>query len=327
MIRPSQELEAVVRRWMDAMNRRDYATAANLFLRSPYGRYVGSDGHEWWQGTDFVDAYGAHQSEMAEYYIDVEELEAFEAGDIGWAAVKTVTTFTGLEPRTQRWTFILVLDSGIWKIVQSHNSFAVPNQEVMGVEMTRSLQDLLRSIGVVASADIRDAVRQGTVSLMFTDLVRSTEAAAVVGDENWARLIEWHNDTIRSITEANGGTLVKTLGDGAMAAFDSVRQAGRSAFAIQEAFAARTEPPEMLVRIGLHVGDVVLTDDDYLGNAVNKAARIAAAAEGGEVVVSSAVRSLLGDDAEFSFEDPRTVRLKGLEGLQEVIRMLPKKAS
>ncbi len=83
--------------------------------------------------------------------------------------------------------------------------------------------------------------------------------------------------------------------------------------------------PAMKIRIGLHVGDVVLTDDDYLGNTVNKAARIAAAARGGEIVASSSVRSLLGDDPEFGFGEIQTVHLKGIEGLHEVAQVLPSK--
>ena len=325
VIKESAELVAVATRWVDAMKRRDFATAANFFLRSTHGRYVGTDSHEWWQGTAYIDAYAPHQEEMPEFFIDVQEIEAFDAGEFGWAAVRTLRTFEGLEPRPLRFTFVFLLDSGIWRIVQFHNSFAVPNPEVMGVELTRSLEDLLASIGLNVAAEIRSTVRQGTVTLVFTDIEGSTEMAAEVGDEGWAMVIDWHDKTIRNIIEANSGTLVKMLGDGAMAAFESVRQAARSAFEIQLAFAERTEPPAMKVRIGLHVGDVVLTEDDYLGNTVNKAARIAAAAGGGEVVASSSVRSLLGDDPEFGFGEVYTVRLKGIEGLHEVALMLPGK--
>ena len=143
----------------------------------------------------------------------------------------------------------------------------------------------------------------------------------------WAKIIEWHDTTIRNLVEAGGGTLVKTLGDGAMAAFESVREAARSAFEIQQAFTERTERPAVKIRIGLHVGDVVLTEDDFLGNTVNKAARITAAARGGEIVASSSVRALLGDDPEFGFGEIHMVQLKGIEGAHEIARMLPGKPS
>lgn len=328
MFKESPELIAVATRWVHAMNQRDFQTAANLFHRSEFGRYIGTDSHEWWRGTTYVDAYPHLEEELPEVFLlDVQELEAFEAEGVGWAAVRTLTTFGSEEPIPLRLTFVFVLDSGIWRIVQSHVSVTRPNPEVVGVEMTRGLEDLLASIGTGVEDEVRSSVRQGTVTLVFTDIEGSTELAAEVGDAVWAKAIEWHDSTIRNIVEGGSGTLVKTLGDGAMAAFESVREAARSAFEIQRTFAERTEPPAMEIRIGLHVGDVVLTEDDYLGNTVNKAARIAAAARGGEVVGSSSVRSLLGDDPEFRFGEIHTVQLKGIEGLHDIAQMLPGKPS
>lgn len=322
MIRDSPELAAIARRWVDAMNRRDYETVAALFLRSEHSRYIGSDSHEWWRGPAYIDAYSAHQEEMPDYVIEVEELEAFETGQFGWAAIRTLTTFVGLAPRPLRFTFVFVLDSGFWRISQTHLSFAVPNPEVMGVEMTKSLEDLLASVRPELEESIRAVFRQGTVTLVFTDIESSTELAGQIGDAAWATVVDWHDRTIRDVVESRGGTLVKTLGDGAMAAFDSVRQAARSALAIQQAFGERNEQPILRTRVGIHVGDVVVTEDDYLGTTVNKAARIAAAAQGGEIIASDTVRSLLADDPEFRFEDPQTVRLKGIEGVHEVARLI-----
>jgi len=279
MIEKSPELAAIAARIMDNLNRRDFASIANLFLPTPHGRYIGTDGHEWWHGTDYIAAYPTRQDEMPDYVVAVLEVEGFQAGGVGWAAVRTMTTFSNLEPRSARFTFVFVLESGFWRIVQHHASFEVPNPEVMGVEMTESLEDLLASMR--AGADLRGLVRQGTITLLVTDVESSTELAAAAGDERWAEIIDWHDATIRRIVEDCGGTVVKTLGDGAMAAFDSVRGAARSAIAIQRAFAERTEPPELLIRIGLHVGDAVFAEDDFMGSTVNKAARVAAAARGG----------------------------------------------
>ncbi len=323
MIEESAELVAVSRRWVDAMNRRDFQTAANLFLRSGHGRYVGTDAHEWWKGVDYITAYAAHQDELPAFFIDVQEIEGFEFGELGWAAVRTLTSFEGEEPRSLRFTFVFLLDSGFWRIVQTHSSFAVPNPEVMGVEMTRSLSDLLASIGPNVGTDLDTRLREGTVTLLFTDMEDSTELARRLGDEHWTKVIDWHDSTIRQIVEAHGGIVVKTLGDGAMAAFESVREAARSALAIQRAFAEREDPPELLVRAGLHVGDAIFTEDDYMGNTVNKTARIASAAAGGEIVASTAARFLLEDDPEFQFGDVRTLQLKGLDGLHEIAELTP----
>ena len=320
--RPSEELKSVVKRWIDAMNARDYVSAANIFLRDDAFRYIGSDEHEWWAGSAPIDAYEQHQNEMPPYHIQVEESEAYEAGSVGWAALRTTITFEGLAPRSLRWTFVFVLDAGIWRIAQVHDSVAVPNPEVMGIEMTKSLADLLGAIGAQAQDAIRASVRQGTVTLVFTDIEGSTELAAAVGDALWADTISWHDAAIRRIAEECGGTVVKTLGDGAMLVFQSVRDAARAATAIQDTVSQRSEAPELKLRIGMHIGDAVSAEGDYLGTAVNKAARVAASAEGGQIVASSAARALLDDDAGFEFGEPRLLGLKGIEGLHEISELL-----
>ncbi|HSM01396.1 MAG TPA: adenylate/guanylate cyclase domain-containing protein [Acidimicrobiia bacterium] len=321
-IRPSEELKSVVTRWVDAMNERDFATAANLFLRTDAFRYVGSDAHEWWSGPNPIDSYERRQSEMPGYVIHVEELEAYEMDSVGWAALLTTTTFEGLSERCLRWTFVFVLDSGIWRIVQIHDSFTVPNVEVMGVEMTKSLEDLLGPLGGRLEDAVRATVRQGTVTLLFTDIEGSSELAQEVGDADWATVVRWHDDTIRAIVERAGGSVVKTLGDGAMIAFESVRDAARAAGEIQRAIAQRSESPGLRLRMGIHTGDAVSAEGDYIGTAVNKAARVAASASGGQIMASSAARALLEDDAQFAFGERRVVELKGIGGLHEISELV-----
>lgn len=317
-LKPSSELEAVARRWVVAVRERDFETAANLFYRGDEGRYIGSDSHEWWRGPTFVDVFPQHQDELPEITMEIEEVEAYEFGTAGWAAVRTMSGFGGEQPRSLRMTFVFTLESGFWKIVQTHLSFAIPNPEILGLEMTRSLEDLLASLDPGSESRIRSSVQHGTVTLMFTDIEGSTSLAAQVGDERWAETIEWHNATIQRIVESCNGILVKTLGDGTMAAFEAVREGARAATRIHEAFARPGEMPELGVRIGLHVGDVVRSGDDYLGNSVNKAARITAAGEPGEITASGAVRALLADDPEFDFGDIHMLHLKGIEGVHEV---------
>ncbi len=76
------------------------------------------------------------------------------------------------------------------------------------------------------------------------------------------------------------------------------------------------------VRIGLHVGETVREAEDFFGHAVNYAARVASSARGGEIVVSSLVHDLLAQTGEFDFEEPRHVELKGIDGLQEIYRLI-----
>jgi len=111
---------------------------------------------------------------------------------------------------------------------------------------------------------------------------------------------------------------VKTQGDGFMIAFASARRALGCAVAIQRAMAAYDEHAEAPVRlrIGLHTGEATREGYDFFGRSVIVAARIAAAARGGEILVSSLVRELTGGAKEFAFDGGRELELKGLSGLQ-----------
>jgi class 3 adenylate cyclase len=128
-----------------------------------------------------------------------------------------------------------------------------------------------------------------------------------------------HNDVIQRVTGECGGTVVKGQGDGFMLAFASARRALTCAQAIQGSIADAFDAPGSLirVRIGIHVGETVREADDFFGHAVAYAARIAATASGGEVVVSSLVHDLVAHTGEFEFADAREVELKGIGGLQK----------
>ena len=106
-----------------------------------------------------------------------------------------------------------------------------------------------------------------------------------------------------------------------MAAFDSTRAAARAAVEIQDELSRAADRPAIKARIGLHVGEVLRAGEDYLGQAVNKAARITSAAAGGQIMVSSAVAALLSDNPEFGFGPPVNSELKGLPGVHAVIPM------
>lgn len=320
MIKDSPEIEAVLTRWVRAVERRDMRAAVNLLLPAAEIRYIGTDPHEWWGGQEFVDAYPAHIRSLPEdLSFEISEIEAFESGEVGWGAVRQQTRFQDGSSAEVRLTFVLVVSEGMWRIVQVHLSFGVPNLDVIGVELTGGLQDLLASVRTDADGtDLRAGLRDGTITLVFTDIVDSTSLNAAVGDSAWMEMLERHQGAVRSIVEERGGRLVKTLGDGAMIAFASTREALRAAIDIQRHHADREATDGIRVRIGAHVGDVMLSDDDYLGSTVSKAARIASAADGAEIMVSDAVRVLLSGSPEFSFGDPTTVELKGLQGVHEI---------
>jgi class 3 adenylate cyclase len=164
----------------------------------------------------------------------------------------------------------------------------------------------------------------GTVTILFTDIEDSTPLIDRLGDESWMELLRTHNAIIRRHVSERGGFEVKAQGDGFMIAFKSPRDAVLAAVAIQRAFAAYNEegPDEIVhVRIGLHTGEAVRQGDDFYGKNVIIATRVSTQARGGEIVVSSAVKTLVEDGGGIEFGEGREVELKGLPGLHTVFRV------
>ena len=188
--------------------------------------------------------------------------------------------------------------------------------------------DVTTSIDAVAAAvgserpDLATATSaDGTVTIMFSDIVGSTAMTERLGDRRWIEVLREHNRVIRDEVAAHDGFEVKSQGDGFMVAFASASRAVECAAAIQRAFAARAEeaPDEAIhVRIGLHTGEAIRERDDFFGRNVILAARIAAQAGAGEVLVSSLLKELTEADADVRFGDARELSLKGLSGTYTV---------
>jgi pimeloyl-ACP methyl ester carboxylesterase len=146
-------------------------------------------------------------------------------------------------------------------------------------------------------------------TVLFTDIVGSTERAAALGDRAWRRLLERHDAAVRRQLGLHRGREVKTMGDGFLATFDGPARAIRCACALQEEVARLG----LQVRAGIHTGEVELIGNDVGGMAVNIGARIGALAGPGEVLVSSTVRELVvGSSLEFADRGAQT--LKGAPG-------------
>jgi pimeloyl-ACP methyl ester carboxylesterase/plasmid stabilization system protein ParE len=144
-------------------------------------------------------------------------------------------------------------------------------------------------------------------TVMFTDIVGSTERAAEFGDSRWRELLATHQAAVRRELTRSGGREVKTLGDGSLATFDGPARAIRCGCAIVEA----AHSLGLEVRIGLHCGEIELIEDDVGGIAVHIAARVGALAAAGEVLVSSTVKDLVAGSG-ISFVDRGTKQLKGI---------------
>jgi class 3 adenylate cyclase len=146
-------------------------------------------------------------------------------------------------------------------------------------------------------------------TVLFTDLVRSTERAAELGDRRWRDLLEQHHATIRRELDRYDGRELDTAGDGFFATFDGPARGIRCAGAIVDA----VRPLGLEVRAGLHTGEVEVVDGKVAGIAVNIGARVAAQAAPGEVLVSGTVRDLVAGSG-LEFEDRGTSELKGIPG-------------
>ena len=146
-------------------------------------------------------------------------------------------------------------------------------------------------------------------TLLFTDLVGSTERAATLGDEAWRARLDRHDDLVASQLRRFRGRRVKHLGDGVLATFDSPGRANRCALALREGIRAL----ELDVRAGLHTGETEIRGNDVAGIAVHVAARVAATADAGEVLVSASIPDLVAG-SDIAFIDRAEHRLKGLNG-------------
>lgn len=195
----------------------------------------------------------------------------------------------------------------------------------LGGAIRSSIDDLAGWAQVERPALVEIAGPDGSVAILFSDIEGSTELNERLGDKEWVRLLARHDAAVRSAIERHGGHVVKTQGDGFMAAFGTPEPAVRSALAIQRAFDGGRRPGRaaVLVRIGIHHGDVVHRDNDIFGRNVAQAARVAALAEGGQVLVSEAVAEALAGCEGLTLTEPREVQLKGLAGQHYVCAVEP----
>jgi len=180
----------------------------------------------------------------------------------------------------------------------------VQNRDEMGDAIVHFLRG---KKGVPADAGRSRPVQ----TVLFTDVVGHTEMMSRLGDERGRDVLREHERITREVLKSNGGTEVKTMGDGFMASFGSVTKAVECAIALQRAFADREGEP-LNVRVGLNAGEPIEEDGDLFGATVILASRIAAKAEGGEILVADTVRGLCSGKG-FLFSDRGEFVAKGIE--------------
>jgi class 3 adenylate cyclase len=146
---------------------------------------------------------------------------------------------------------------------------------------------------------------EGTLTIMFTDIVDSTASVEAMGDQRWSGVVAAHDRALRDVVSERGGTVVKGNGDGYLVVFTSARQAVLAGIDLRD---VATVP----LRIGLHTGEVVRQDGDIYGRNVIAASRIAGVAAPGDVVVSALTKDLVESAGDLAFSAGRSVELKGL---------------
>jgi class 3 adenylate cyclase/streptogramin lyase len=155
----------------------------------------------------------------------------------------------------------------------------------------------------------RRAPERFLTTVLFTDIVRSTEIASELGDRRWRELLARHHAIVRAQLRRFGGREVDTAGDGFFAIFEQPGSAIRCACALSDA----TPELGIQIRAGLHTGEVEATREDVRGIAVHVGARIMSKATGGEVLVSSTTRDLVAGSG-IGLADHGLRELKGVEG-------------
>jgi predicted ATPase/class 3 adenylate cyclase len=163
----------------------------------------------------------------------------------------------------------------------------------------------------------------GTITLLFTDIEGSTALAERVGDR-WPGLLAEHNRILRAAFSAHGGIELGAEGDAFFVAFTSAGPAATAAAVAQRALASHAWPDgEVLrVRMGLHTGEPIPTADGYVGLDMHRAARVAAAAHGGQVLLSQSTRDLLSETLDgLTLRDLGDHRLKDLSGPQRLYQL------
>lgn len=158
----------------------------------------------------------------------------------------------------------------------------------------------------------RPARAPATVTLLFSDLVASTELLQRLGDTAGAKIFREHTELLRRAVDHHGGNVVKRLGDGILATFPSASAAVHCALAVRTELHARNSsaPTAVQVRIDLAAGEPIPDDDDLLGSVVHLAARLCSAAHPNEILVTEAVCELVNAKG-FRFDPARMVQLKG----------------
>ena len=204
---------------------------------------------------------------------------------------------------------ILEADSGeVFDIPPGHDSWVLGDEPAVSIQWSD-----IRTWG----APLLATGRRILTSILFTDIVASTDIAARLGDARWRTLLATHNEHVRRAIDRFAGVEVTTTGDGFLIRFDAPARAIRCAQTIRDA------APEfgLQIRAAVHTGEVEVVGDDIRGVAVHLASRILGLAGPGEILTSGTTWGLV-DGSGLVFESRGRHELKGIDGAREVFALV-----
>jgi class 3 adenylate cyclase len=215
-------------------------------------------------------------------------------------------------------TIHVVMDDGqtleigpnsVFEIPPGHDKWVVGDEPWVTIDWGASARAMETALS--------EAGNRTLATVMFTDIVASTETLERVGDTAWRDLLSAHNARLRVELSVFRGREVKTTGDGFLAVFDSATRAARCAVAMVGSASAMG----LSIRIGINTGEIELVGDDIRGIAVHTASRLLGLAGSDEVMISATTRDLL-DGTDITSEDAGVHELKGLSGSRQVFRLV-----
>jgi class 3 adenylate cyclase/tetratricopeptide (TPR) repeat protein len=216
---------------------------------------------------------------------------------------------------------------GMQRLVTEVLTLRLEAQGLTSLDATTSIDYMIEAVSSERPDIASYAAPDGTVTILFSDIEDSTQITERLGDERWLEVLRAHNSLFRRVVRGHDGFEVKNQGDGFMLVFGDPRRALECAVAVQRelADAELGEGERIRVRMGMHSGEAIREEGDFFGRSVILAARIAAHARGGEVLVSEALKEQAESSGSrgappVSFDAGRDLELKGLAGTHRVYR-------
>ena len=213
-----------------------------------------------------------------------------------------------LAVRMEDGTTLTILPGDAYEIPAGHDAYVDGDVPWESVEFTS---------GHAYGKSPDDLGERVLATIVFSDICDSTATLARIGDAEWTRVVREHNQRIRTVIDRFRGRELATLGDGFLALFDGAGKAVLAAAAMDPAVADL----DIRVRTGVHTGEVAIAGGQARGVAVHAAARVAALAGAGEVLVSGTTHDLL-DGSGLSFESRGAHELKGLSGARPIFALV-----